>query len=66
LLEVLGTGARISIGYPGARKLPSWQGGTRFWAVFYGAAAVKKAFGQRRVISIRFRYLRFCIVFKLL
>jgi hypothetical protein len=25
--------------------------------VFYSAAAVKKAFGQRRVISIRFRYL---------
>jgi hypothetical protein len=29
--------------------------------VFYGAAAVKKAFGQRRVISIRFRYLNFAL-----
>jgi hypothetical protein len=62
LLGVLGTGARISVDI---LELGSYLVGReeRFWAVFYGAAAVKKASDdKRRDISIRFRYFKFCIV----
>jgi hypothetical protein len=57
LLGVLGTGARISVDI---LELGSYLVGReeRFWAVFYGATAVEKAFGQRMAISIRFRYFK--------
>jgi hypothetical protein len=47
LLGVLGTGARISIWYPGARKsrqaAPSWQGGNTVWAELISASSSSKA-----------------------
>jgi hypothetical protein len=45
LLEVLGTGSRISVDI---LELGSYLVGReeRFWAVFYAAATVKKVFGK--------------------